>query len=354
MTSSKRLDEQMRKKISTIALGALRLFLFDLLHVHSFSPPCFCFLYSTLALRSLCENLSIQHNMSTSKPVPEATSPTTSSNPPPVATAEKTAKADGSNGGPSRARRAMLLDNLMFPVNKEGGRNSMDTALAARRTRPAFTHSPFERETNRTNRNGTRQLSELEILQEKHEPEFRQIIPAIADALSAVLAQHTVLAQNQPKDDRFSIYETTALPSILIEDYVHRIAEYTYISPSSMVAALILLDRLSTRFPTLLYTQLNIYKLFFVAVRVASKVVDLRTLNNKNFASVGGVSNRHLNDLEARFVIDLHFDVLITPGEFTQFAARMQPHSNSVPRPPNRRSTGGSSTGTSQQVVRTN
>lgn len=232
----------------------------------------------------------------------------------------------------------------------------MDIALAARRQRPAFTHSPYERETNRTNRGGTRQLTELEILQEKHDPEFKQIIPSVADSISACLNQHADLVrqENVTRDDRFAIYETTALPSIQVEDYVHRIAEYTYISPSSMVSALILLDRLTQRFPSLYFTQLNIYKLFFVAVRVASKVVDLRTLNNKNFASVGGVSNRHLNDLEARFVIDLHFDVLITPGEFHQFAAKLQPISPSVPRGvPSRNMRSGATSGTGQ-MARTN
>lgn len=208
----------------------------------------------------------------------------------------------------------------------------MDVAIAARRQRPAFTMSPAERETNRVSRSG-RQLSELEILQDKHDPEFKQIVPSVADAVSAVLAQHGNVARTASKDTRFDAYETSSVPGILVEDYVHRIAEYTYISPSTMVAALILLDRLTQRFPKLLFTQLNIFKLFFVAVRVASKVVDLRTLNNKNFASVGGVSNRHLNDLEAKFLVDLKFDLFLSPGEFFHYAGRLQPPQvASVPR----------------------
>lgn len=233
-----------------------------------------------------------------------------------------------SNTGPTRAS---LLDNLFFPTNKEG-KTSADVAHAARRQRPAFTSSPYERETNRVSRSG-RQLSELEILQDKHDPEFKQIVPSVADAISAVLAQHAILARTTAKDTRFDAYETSSVPGILVEDYVHRIAEYTYISPATMVAALMLLDRLSARFPKLLFSQLNIFKLFFVAVRVASKVVDLRTLNNKNFASVGGVSNRHLNDLEAKFLVDLKFDLFLSPNEFFHYATRLNPpQSTSVPR----------------------
>lgn len=206
------------------------------------------------------------------------------------------------------------------------------------RKKPLFQNTPGEREI-RVNRQG-KALTELEILQEKHEPEFRQVVPVIADVLSMCVDHHTELAKTTARDQRYTQYETNAVPGIQIEDYVHRLAEYTYISPASLVAALIFLDRLCVRHTTLLVTSLNVFKLFFVAVRVASKVVELRTLNNKNFSSVGGISNRHLNDLEAKFLIDMRFDLYIQPREFYLYAqkviaavpgaSRAEP---SVPRP---------------------
>jgi hypothetical protein len=131
---------------------------------------------------------------------------------------------------------------------------------------------------------------------------------------------------------------------------VHRLAEYTYISPATLVAALIFLDRLCVRHNALLVTQLNVFKLFFVAVRVASKVVDLRTLNNKNFAAVGGISNRHLNDLEAKFLIDMRFDLYIQPREFFLYAQKVSTHvaaqqaSLAVARPMSSRTAGADAT----------
>lgn len=207
-----------------------------------------------------------------------------------------------------------------------------------RKYREPFKSTPSEREVNRMSRHG-RPLSELEILQEKHEPEFRLIVPVVADALSAALEQHIEMSKATPRDDKYAQYETNSVPNIQIEDYVHRIAEYTYISPATLVGALIYLDRMSLRHPTLLFTTLNIFKLFFVAVRVASKVVDLRTLNNRNFASVGGISNRHLNDLEAKFLIDIRFDLYVAPREFFLYVQRIvallppPPQPGAVPRP---------------------
>lgn len=243
-------------------------------------------------------------------------------------------------------RRQFLMENLVFPVNKPNGRNWRDIALAARQKRVPFTNSPNERELNKTSRSG-RQLSEIEILQEKHEPEFKQIIPSVADALTNVLAQHAQISRLVTKDDRFAIYETNNVPGIQLDDYVHRIAEYTYISPASMLAAVIFLDRLCEKYTTLLLTDRNIFKLFFVAVRVSSKVVDLRSLNNKNFASVGGVGNKHLNDLEETFLKHLRFDLFLAPSEFLEYARRLHPPTLHSQVPRHLSSAGGPSPGNS-------
>jgi hypothetical protein len=189
--------------------------------------------------------------------------------------------------------------------------------------------TPNEREIGRVSRSG-RQLSEMEILQEKHEPEFRLLVPVVANALKDVVAIHEPLRQLAAPDDRYSYYETNAAPAITLDVYVQRIAEYTYISPSTLLVSLIILDRLAGRHPTLLFTMLNVYKMFFVAVRIASKIVDLRTLNNKNFAPVGGISNRHLNDIEARMLIDLRFDLYVSPHDFRAYVRRA---TEGVPQP---------------------
>jgi hypothetical protein len=82
------------------------------------------------------------------------------------------------------------------------------------------------------------------------------------------------------------------------------------------------MDRLLGRHPVLHIIWLNVYKIFFVALRIAYKVIDIRTLNNKNFASVGGITLRHLNEMEMRMLQDLHFDTYISPRDILGYAAR--------------------------------
>lgn len=246
-------------------------------------------------------------------PAPEATPSTV----PYATTMAPTAppEASGARRPSVHKSSARILYDALGHVNPR----SFDPRV--QRRRQLFAISPAEREL-KVNRNG-RQLSELEILQEKHESEFRLIVPIVADVLTACVEHHTELSKTAPRDTRYTHYETNAVPGIQIEDYVHRLAEYTYISPATLVAALVFLDRMCVRHTTLLITNLNVFKLFFVAVRVASKVVELRTLNNKNFASVGGISNRHLNELEAKFLIDMRFDLYVQPREFYLYAQKV-------------------------------
>ena len=233
----------------------------------------------------------------------------------------------------SQHRRARRNRSHIFFDNLQGVQCASSTELV-----PMFQCTPGERILNQISRNSGRQLDEIEILQRKYIAEFRQLVPIIACALNSVIAKHAGLARtlsNMAPDDRYSIYETNAVPGIYIEDYVAQLANKTCTSPSTLLAALVFLDRLTSRHPTLLLTQLNIFKLFFVAVRVASKVVDLRTLNNRNFAHVGGIQCRHLNDLEAKFLIDIRFDLYLPPREFQLYAQRITPVV-SIPRPHHR------------------
>merc|ERR1712224_289336 len=100
---------------------------------------------------------------------------------------------------------------------------------------------------------------------------------------------------------KFSDFETSAVPEIELVQYLWRIVDYCYISPTSLILACILIDRLIQEH-NLILSNLNVYKLFFTSVRVASKIHELRSLSNKNFAVVGGVSAAQLNTLECSFV----------------------------------------------------
>ncbi|EAN83155.1 hypothetical protein C3747_11g82 [Trypanosoma cruzi] len=224
-------------------------------------------------------------------------------------------------------RRTFFFETLHFLVNGSG-ENLRDVALTSRNRRAPFTMSPCERPLHL----GTSSLrpsespSEIEILRDKYAPEFSQIVPSIANALQAVVERNRKLAQLVKEDANFIIFQQQGLhPQVSFHDFVHRTAEYTFISPSSLLGAIIYLDRLCLRHPNLIITEKNILRLFLTSVRVASKTLELRSINNRHFAEVFGLDTKSLNLLEEAFIKRLVFDFFLSPEEFGDYARLLQP-----------------------------
>ena len=124
----------------------------------------------------------------------------------------------------------------------------------------------------------------------------------------------------QSEENRFISYDTSTVPEIQLEDYMWRICDYTYISPTTLLMACIYIDRLIGE--GLILSQLNVFKLFFTSVRVASKVHELRSLSNKNFAVVGGVTTEQMNQLESLFMRDFKWKLWVEHETFVQYCQR--------------------------------
>ncbi|ORC88835.1 uncharacterized protein TM35_000152660 [Trypanosoma theileri] len=233
-------------------------------------------------------------------------------------------------------KRTYFLDTLLFPINRFGEK-SRNVTLPQRYKRLPFTMSPCERPLfiGSSNARPGKPPGEIEILREKYAPEFAQIVPSIVNALREVVDQNQQLLQQQkqqqtsiPVDSVFAIFQQQGThPQLTFQDFVHRTVEYTFISPSSLLAAIIYLDRLCLRHPTLLITESNVLRLFLTSVRVASKVVELRSINNRHFANVFGLDTVTINLLEGVFVKQLQFDVFLSPEEFAEYARGLLPAS---------------------------
>lgn len=245
-------------------------------------------------------------------------------------------------------RRAYFCEWLRFPVNREHHRYR-DEALAARQTRVPLQLTPCERPLHPI-RPTSRNVGEIDILLEKYKPEFAQIVPSIADAMECVTQNNERLLQRLMREAQgaagssaavggtrermrslpyevcphgFQLFQSERATGSYVA-LLNRFAEYTYISPSTLLSAMIYLDRLCLRHPRLLLTSRNIEKLLVAAVRVASKVVDLRSVNNKNFANVFTLVIQDMNDLESEFLRLMDFDFFLSPKEFNNYVHLVQ------------------------------
>ncbi|GET89038.1 cyclin 10 [Leishmania tarentolae] len=194
-----------------------------------------------------------------------------------------------------------------------------------------------------------RLLNESEAMQEKHGPEYRFLVPWLAYAIDCTIAAHEVLrqkygipahvslptspstkelssaadAERSPREGakgsptdvnatgsvsakaalpspqaELNAFSTREVPAISVHDYLKRIVKYTYVSPSVLVCGCLYLDRLLCMHPCMLLHPYNVFKFFLASTRMASKIIDTRTLNNHDFSVVGGVTNNDLNALE--------------------------------------------------------
>ncbi|KAG5503531.1 hypothetical protein JKF63_05671 [Porcisia hertigi] len=214
-----------------------------------------------------------------------------------------------------------------------------------------FPLTPSVATQQRHSKRSGRVLNESESMQEKHGKEYRFLVPWLAYAINCTIAAHEVLRQKHGLSARVSppispplntlnspagteslpqrsasgssrsvsitastsnsgkaalswpqaelyVFSTREVPTISVHDYLKRVVKYTYVSPSVLVCGCLYLDRLLCMYPFMLLNPYNIFKLFLASIRIASKVMDTRTLNNHDFSVVGGVTNEDLNALE--------------------------------------------------------
>eukprot|EP01064_Diplonema_japonicum_P001775 TRINITY_DN11195_c0_g1_i1.p1 TRINITY_DN11195_c0_g1~~TRINITY_DN11195_c0_g1_i1.p1 ORF type:complete len:282 (+),score=36.97 TRINITY_DN11195_c0_g1_i1:147-992(+) len=235
---------------------------------------------------------------------------------------------------PQKTRRATIYDNLFYPVAHTKAQQKVSKhdqhILDAAGKRRLFTMTPVN-----AHLDCGKDKNELDFLLDKYQPEFEQMVPSLCDALNAVIVSHTLASRRKSvmsEENKFLSYDTSTVPDIPLEDYIWRICDYTYISPTTLLMACIYIDRLICE--GLILSQLNVYKLFFTSVRVASKVHELRSLSNKNFAVVGGVTTEQMNQLESSFMRDFKWRLWVDHDLFVQYCQRLMPPGEVARLPP--------------------
>lgn len=157
----------------------------------------------------------------------------------------------------------------------------------------------------------------------------------VVRVLSCSMEQLCPLTASLPADPMFlSLFHTSAMPGISIREYMERLAIYTAVSEESMITASIHIVRLAhngraeaaTRQharltgapvppPSASHPRINsfspepfqvscynIHRLLLTALLVTAKYADDAFHNNRLFSSLGGITLREINQLEAEFL----------------------------------------------------
>ena len=142
------------------------------------------------------------------------------------------------------------------------------------------------------------------------------VVQRISSTLDDIISKNeTENNKNNLIDYDYSLFTHGTIPKISIEDYLNRIQKYTELEDSTLIIALIYIDRLleNKNFKLSIY---NVHRILFTAVLLAIKYNEDEIYENNVFAEIFGVSNKELNNLENEFLDLIEFKLFITKKIF--------------------------------------
>ena len=148
----------------------------------------------------------------------------------------------------------------------------------------------------------------------------KKLINAISNTLNTILEKNKRLVNykdivKKPSKFYFSAY---SIPNISINEYLIRIQSYSYIEKSTMILALILIDKMCKKSGILL-TPYNIHRILFSSVLISIKYNEDSYYDNTFYSQIAGVKTDELQMLEYTFLEYNNFNVFVYDYEYERY-----------------------------------
>ena len=148
----------------------------------------------------------------------------------------------------------------------------------------------------------------------------KSLLKKINQILEIVLLENKKLKNYKEKliSQKNMCFSSSSIPSIELKKYLERIIIYTESEESTIIIALIYIDRLS-KFSGIILTPYNIHRIIFVAILIAIKYNEDNIFTFDFYSQVAGISINELRILEFEFVCLLKFKLFINKKEFEKY-----------------------------------
>mmetsp|Transcript_10852 Transcript_10852/g.19627 ORF Transcript_10852/g.19627 Transcript_10852/m.19627 type:complete len:277 (-) Transcript_10852:1321-2151(-) len=120
-------------------------------------------------------------------------------------------------------------------------------------------------------------------------------------------------------DQCVSMFHAYRPPSISTSNYLKRLHTYSFCSPTCLVSAFYLLERLAKKDKKYAITTLNVHRLLLVTLLISVKFLEDMSYDSLHFSNVGGIHVKELNRLELETLRELDFNVNISLEDFNRF-----------------------------------
>ena len=135
----------------------------------------------------------------------------------------------------------------------------------------------------------------------------KPLLKEIADTLSTIVSKNKTYNKHK-KDNSPFIHKN--IPKISLYDSLFRIQKYAEIENSTIIIALIYIDRICNK-KGIILTKYNIHRILFISILISIKYNEDIIYNNSFYSKIAGVSVSELKILEEEFLNTINFELYV-------------------------------------------
>lgn len=142
------------------------------------------------------------------------------------------------------------------------------------------------------------------------------IVNVIVNVIETIITRSS---SNNKNNTCNSAFYTENIPQISIHDYLLRIIKYTHIEQSTLICALIYIDRLSSS--GIIINEHTVHKVLFTSILLSMKFNEDCIYNISFFAEIAGVPVKELLLMESEFVNKINFNCYVNEVMFNTYSS---------------------------------
>ena len=144
-----------------------------------------------------------------------------------------------------------------------------------------------------------------------------QIIKAIVANLNDIIEEN-LKRINIKYISKNNIFYLEQLPNISFGDYILHLMKYTHINISTLILAVIYIDKFCEKFKFVL-TRHNIYRIILISIFISMKYNEDMFVNANIYSQIAGVSTEDLLNLEYNMCVALEFGFYVKEELYQQY-----------------------------------
>lgn len=167
--------------------------------------------------------------------------------------------------------------------------------------------------------------TEIEIIEKPEQPiENINIIKSIFKSLTTILDNN----KNMPNYKNILVkqskmcFSSKTLPDISLYEYLIRIQKYSLVEKSTLILALIYIDRLC-KIGKIILTDYNIHRILFSALILAIKYNEDKFFENEYYSQIAEIKMTELKNIEYNFLSLCNFNVFVDEETFEKYSRNL-------------------------------